>query len=384
MDALTRSPIAPAPPVAPLAAVGLRPRGRPLEVALDQVGPAWFTSVMGTGILAIGFALSPLRLPAFAALGRGLFVLDLGLFAAFVALWLAHVVRDPAATVATFRDPVRAQPWGAPPMACFTLCVGFLAIGTAFLPRTLCISLAQGLWLTGVGLAVLSATVVPYLMVTTHELTPADANGAWLLPVVPPIVASVPAALLAPTWPEALRPSALAIGYGLLGTGTALAAVLIVVFYARLLWHKVPEDALVMTMWLVVGPLGQSVAGMIALGTAARAVWPQLGVLLFGAGVAYGMLTWGFGVFWLGLALAVTLRASRKGISFTLGWWALTFPVGTLISGSDQLYGATGATLFALGAAGLLALLTVTWSVVASGSLRHARRAAQSITPRPR
>ena len=122
--------------------------------------------------------------------------------------------------------------------------------------------------------------------------------------------------------------------------------------------------------WIVVGPLGQSVAGVIALGTVSASVWPELGHGLFVTGVAFGMLVWGFGVYWLLMALAVTVRAARYHLPFSLGWWAFTFPVGTLTSGSYGLYAATHAAVFSAVGLMLLALLATTWSLVAVRSLR--------------
>lgn len=65
-----------------------------------------------------------------------------------------------------------------------------------------------------------------------------------------------------------------------------LAAIIIVIFYSRLTIHNVAEGALVTTMWLVIGPLGQSIAGIIALGGASQAIWPQFGRGLALAGLA--------------------------------------------------------------------------------------------------
>ncbi|MGD1065827.1 MAG: C4-dicarboxylate ABC transporter, partial [Vulcanimicrobiaceae bacterium] len=302
--------------------------GRLFAAAVARVGPVWFTSVMGTGILAIGLADAPLHLAALPLVARACFALALTLFVGFSALWAVRVAHEPRSLAASFADTAVAQTWGAPPMACFTIAVGLLVIAQPFAPA-LAIAAAQTLWVGGVALSLVVVFAVPYVMIVHHELAPQRAYGSWLLPVVPPIVASVPAALLAQTWPLAARTSILAFAYALLGLGIGLAALVIAVFYARLLFHKMPERALVPTLWIVIGPLGQSIAGLIALGAAAQHVLPSLGTALLHAGIAYGVLVWGFGLWWLAFALAATLRAAHEGLPFTLGWWALTFPVGT-------------------------------------------------------
>ncbi|GAC1409168.1 MAG: hypothetical protein NVSMB64_17860 [Candidatus Velthaea sp.] len=167
--------------------------------------------------------------------------------------------------------------------------------------------------------------------------------------------------------------------------GVILAAIIIVLFYGRLVYQKIPAAPLVPTMWIVVGPLGQSIAGILALGAAARNVWPQFGNGLALAGAIYGVLVWGFAMYWLAMAIAVTLRAVRAHLSFSLGWWAFTFPVGVLTAGTDALYTATHASLFAGSAVALLALLAGMWTLVAARTLRSALatsiEAFESTTP---
>jgi C4-dicarboxylate transporter/malic acid transport protein len=293
------------------------------------------------------------------------------LLALLLALWLAQAVRRPDRVRASLRDPLVAQSWGAPPMACFTIATGFLLIGAPRLGESVCLPAAQALWLVGLTGSIFSALAVPYLMFTSHQVGAETTYGSWLLPVVPPIVASVPGALLVSSWPSTCQGSMLALSYALWGLGVALAAILIVLFYSRLAYHKVPEGPLVTTLWLVVGPLGQSVAGINALGTAAAQVWPALAPALRAAGLVYGLPVWGFGIYWLTLAIVITLRAARAHLPFALGWWAFTFPVGVMTTGTYALYARTGAALFAGAGLCLLALLAAMWALVAGHTVRH-------------
>lgn len=340
----------------------------------EAVSPSWFTSVMGTGILGIGLVASPLAIPGAAVAGFAVWSLAALVFAVIAPLLVVRGFVAPGGLIATLRDRATIQLWGAPPMAAFTIATGLVLIAAPHGGGEVAIGAAQGLWVAGVILSLLSAFVVPYLMMTEHELKPEHALGAWLLPVVPPIVASVPAALLLPTFPLAFRSSILAFAYGMLGLGVALAALMTTVFFSRLLFAKVPHGPLAPSMWLVVGPLGQSIAGACALGASAASVWPAFGRGLQTEGLAYGVLVWGFAMYWLMLAIVTTLRAVRAGMPFTLGWWSFTFPVGVLIAGTNGLYAATGAMLFKVVATALLALLATTWPIVATHTARNAIR----------
>lgn len=343
-----------------------------LPRAIGMAGPAWFTSVMGTGILGIDIVASPLAIPHGEIVGGVVWALAAIELAVILPLLALRATLAPAGLAATFRDPAAAQLWGAPPMAAFTIAVGLMRIAVPHGGGDLAIAIAQVLWVAGAIGGLLTAFFVPLWAMTSYELRPERALATWLLPVVPPIVASVPAALLLPTFPVALQSSILALAYAMLGLGLALAALMIVEFFSRLLFAKLPTGAPAPSMWIVLGPLGQSIAGIYALGTAATAVWPAFGRGIESTGVAYGILVWGFGMYWLALAVVATLRAVRAGMPFTLGWWSFTFPVGVLVAGTDALYAATGAALFAVAATLLLALLAVNWVLVATKTMRTA------------
>jgi tellurite resistance protein TehA-like permease len=326
---------------------------------------------MGTGIVALGFWATPIPLPEplRAGLAMSFWLLALATLAALFVLSILKIVRNRAVTSG---ELAQMLPWGAPPMAAFTVAVGFLEIGPYLIPAGWCVAAAWVLSAGGVIGGSASALLVPLRLITSETSTLERIGGAWLLPVVPPIVASVPFALLTPLAPESLRPTMLALGYASLGAGLFLAAMVTVVFFLRLLLHRIPAAPLVPATWIVIGPIGQSIAGFIALGTAAQAVWPELGPLLRGAALLYGVVAWGFGLYWVGLASVVTLRMRRKGIPFTLGWWSFTFPVGVYTAGSVALYHLTGAALYAVAADALLVLLAGAWVIVASRTVRHA------------
>jgi tellurite resistance protein TehA-like permease len=345
------------------------------------VGPAWFSSVMGTGALGIGILASPIPIPAGGVLGPAIWSLAAVVFAVFFPLLTLRVLLSPSGFVALLRDPATAQLWGLPPMAAFSVVIGLVRIVAPHGGGEPAIVAAQALWIFGVAGSVFSAFIVPYLMITEHELRPEGVLGTWVLPVVPPVVAAVPAALLLPTFPAALRPSILVVAYAMLSIGLALTVLKIAVYYARLLFHKVPTGGLTPGMWLIVGPLGQSIAGAYALGSSATVIWPAFDRGFVVAAVVYGMFVWGFANYWLALAIIATLRAVRAGMPFTLRWWAFCFATGMLTAGTDALYTATGAGAFAIVAAAQLALLAAVWLLVATLTVRHALRFRISTRP---
>ena len=57
---------------------------------------------------------------------------------------------------------------------------------------------------------------------------------------------------------------------------------------------------------------------------------PMSATSAFGLGVIGEFILWGYGAWWLALAMLKTLRYLREGLPFNLGWWGFTFPLGSL------------------------------------------------------
>src|SRR5260370_11430518 len=55
---------------------------------------------------------------------------------------------------------------------------------------------------------------------------------------------------------------------------------------------------------------------------------PGIGEVAFGIGVIGGSMLWGYGIWWVLLALLTTWRYLQAGMLFNLGWWGFTFPIG--------------------------------------------------------
>ena len=135
--------------------------------------------------------------------------------------------------------------------------------------------------------------------------------------------------------------------------------------------HWQSGTARVPTLWIVLGPLGQSITVAGLLGTdAALAVDQNLADGMSVFAVIYGVPVWGFAVLWIGLATALTVRTVRRGMPFALTWWSLTFPVGTFVTGTTQLALHTGLPAFRVAAAIAYVALLGTWCLVALRTFR--------------
>jgi tellurite resistance protein TehA-like permease len=330
--------------------------------------PNWYASIMGTGIVATAAASLPVR-PA-------------GLRPFATVVWALAVVLLTGLTVATARrwratrghlgDPVMANFAGAPPMALLTVGAGTLLLGRDVIGLTAAVRVDAVLWAAGTIAGLVTAVVVPYRRITRRAA--GGAFGGWLMPVVPPMVSASAGALLVPYAPAGQpRLSLLLACYAMFGLSLIASLLVIIQIWDRLVRDGTGPAALAPTLWIVLGPLGQSITAANLLGGVAAQALPQpYAGALRAFGVLYGVPISGFAVLWGCLAAAVTVRAVRDHLPFSPAWWSFTFPVGTCVTGASGLALHTGSVLFRGAAVVLYAALVTAWVVVAARTVRLA------------
>ncbi|MCW2497808.1 TDT family transporter [Jatrophihabitans sp.] len=323
--------------------------------ALANVTPNWFATVMGTGIVAVAAVSVPLRLNGLRAAAEIVWVAAVLALAAVTTATALHWRRHPRRARMHLDDPLMAHFYGAVPMALLTVGAGTLLVGRDLLGLRAAVDLDWTLWILGGTGGLATAAVIPYRAVTRHRARPEQAFGGWLMSVVPPLVSASTGALLVPH--AALRQPMLVTCYGLFALGLALSAPVAIMVIARL---GAGPAALVPTVWIVLGPLGQSV-------TAANLLGGLGGQRAHDFGRYYGALAGTTALVWLGVAVRSTIARRPP---FALTWWSFTFPLGTCVTGASALARATGFEPLRLLSVTLFAGLVTAWLIVATRTLR--------------
>ncbi|MFF0465420.1 TDT family transporter [Streptomyces mexicanus] len=349
----------------------LRDLDRPTDLFRD-LGPNWYASVMGTGIVANAAGLLPFHVAGLRAFGTVVWALASVILVALTVAWAVHWVlhRDIARLHA--HHPVMSHFWGAPAMALMTVGAGTLSLGGDWIGTGVAVRVDSVLWAAGTLLGLVTSVWIPYLAMTEHEAREDSAFGGWLMPVVPPMVSAATGAALVSHVPAGQERLTLLLAcYAMFGISLFSSIIIITQLWSRLVHHKLGPAAMVPTLWIVLGPLGQSVTAANALGSVAHLALPApyaTGAAVFG--VVYGLPTWGFAMMWLALAARLTLRTARRHMPFALTWWSFTFPVGTCVTGTCLLAARLHSDALDVAAAGLYALLLAAWAVVAVRTLR--------------
>ena len=329
--------------------------------------PNWFTVTMGTGGFALVLHAAPLALPGKEALAAALWSLNIVLFAAMTALTAAQWLFYPQQARDVLCHPVLSMFFGAAPMGLATILNGLLIFAGPGWP----VRLAEALWWIDVALSCASGLGVPYLMFTRHQHRLERMTAVWLIPIVAAEVAAASGGLLAPHLDPDRGYQILLISYALWAFSVPLALSVLAILFLRLALHDLPEREFGASGWLALGPIGTGALGLILLGADAPAIFAAQGLASVGEtakglGVIGGLLLWGYGLWWLGLALLTTRRYLREGLPFNLGWWAFTFPLAVYTLGTFALARATGLGLFEVFGDALALALAAMWSIVAT------------------
>ena len=339
-----------------------------LSQAVRHFGPNWFAATMGTGVVALILGHFS-ALPLFYEAGRLLWLLNMGLFALFSALYLAHWLlhRETARSIAS--HPVLSMALGTIPMGLATIGNGFVLFGPeVFGP--VAIGIAHSIWWIDCALSLACGLGVPLLMMTRQTHSHAQMTGAWLLPLVAAEVAAVSGMLLAGHVPLADQSGVLLASLVLWACSVPLALGLVALLMVRMIIHGLPPASVAASCWLALGPIGTGALGMvlfsqIAPGALADGALAPLAPALAGASLLLGTLLWGYGLWWVGLATLITARYFAAPVPFNLGWWAYVFPLGVFALATLALANSWGSrTLHMLGLVLVMALLG-SWLAVA-------------------
>lgn len=189
-------------------------------------------------------------------------------------------------------------------------------------------------------------------------------NPAWFIPPVGLIVIPIAGVTIAASYMGVFRDVLLSFNLLSWGAGFFLYLALHAVAMYRLILHDPLPGNLIPTLWINLGPVG---AGSTSLINIAKVVSPSL-VKIF---TVFASFLWGLGIWWLAIAIAMTIYyIVKRKFSYALSWWAFTFPLGAFISSSYAIGNGLGLmTIYGVGFC-LLWLLMVFWVVTFIRSLK--------------
>ncbi|WP_419794839.1 TDT family transporter [Pseudomonas palleroniana] len=358
---------------------------RPREV-IRQFTPNWFAATMGTGVLALALAQLPVNVPGLYAVAEALWMFTIGLFVVFSGLYAARWVMYFQEARRIFGHSTVSMFFGTIPMGLATILNGLLLFG---LPRwgSDVLPLAQTLWWLDVAMALACGVLIPFMMFTRQEHSIDQMTAVWLLPVVAAEVAAASGGLLAPHLADAHGQLVMLVtSYVLWAFSLPVAFSILTILMLRMALHKLPHANMAASSWLALGPIGTGALGMLLLGGDAPAIFaanglPGVGEMANGLGLVAGITLWGFGLWWLLIAVLITLRYLRAGIPFNLGWWGFTFPLGVYALATLKLASVLHLGFFSVFGSALVLALALMWLIVAKRTVQGAYKGELFVSP---
>ena len=358
---------------------------RPIE-AIRQFTPNWFAATMGTGILSLALVQFPLSIPGLRSIAEGLWILNIVLFCIFSGLYMTRWIMFFDEAKQIFGHSTVSMFFGTIPMGLATIINGLLVFG---IPRwgSSIIPLAEMLWWLDVGMALACGVLIPYMMFTRQDHSIDQMTAVWLLPVVAAEVAAASGGLLAPHLIDTGAQFVMLItSYVLWAYSVPVALSILVILLLRMALHKLPHENMAASSWLSLGPIGTGALGMLVIGADAPAIFAVqgmagIGVVAQGIGLISGLLFWGLGLWWLVMAILITVRYFKADVPFNLGWWGFIFPIGVYAVTTLKLGTVLHSSFFSIFGGCLVFLLAVLWLIVAYRTVVGAYRGNLFVSP---
>ncbi|WP_053853123.1 TDT family transporter [Streptomyces sp. NRRL B-24085] len=356
-----------------------------MVTAVRHLGPNWYAAVMGTAIVATAGVALPVHLPGLRTICATVWLLSLVLLLALLGARALHWRHHADQARAHLLDPATAPFYGCLAMALLAVGGGALTVGRDWIGTTAAVALDAVLFTAGTAVGLAAAVAVPYLMAVRQKAEPGQVTPVWLLPLVAPMVSAALGPLLVPHLPAGEPRETLLLGcFALFGLSLLATLLMLPLVFARTVTGGPLPLALTPTLFLVLGPLGQSTTAAGKFADVAPGVVPAPYSEGFGVlAVLYGVPVMGFALLWLALAAAHVVRARRHGMRFAMTWWAFTFPVGTCVTGAEALARHTGLVGYDWLATGLYAALVAAWATAAVHTVRGLVSGALLAGPRP-
>ena len=345
-------------------------RRRGISDIVRHFTPNWFTVTMGTGVLALALNQFVGAIPGLHWIALAFWAFNIALFALFSVLYAARWIFYFNDARRIFAHSVASMFFGAIPMGLVTIINGFVVFGIPLWGHS-ALTIAYALWWIDVAMSVACGLLIPFFMFTRQDHSVERMTAVWLLPVVAAEVAAASGGLLVPNLPVSDGYGVLLLSYVLWAMSVPLAMSILVILVLRLALHKLPERDMAVSGWLALGPIGTGALGLLLLGADAPQVFAAAGLssvgdVAFGIGVIGGTILWGYGIWWLLLAILKTISYALEGMPFNLGWWGFTFPLGVYALATLALAHATHLAFLSIVGAAFVTCLAVLWIVVAA------------------
>ncbi len=287
--------------------------------------PSWFASVMGTGILAITSMFYSQYLPFLKDVAYFLFYFNVVLFFVLLVPWLLRWIFFKKEAMADLEHPILSNFYATIAVAMLVLASNFIVIGKDM-------AVGEVFWFAGAFSTIFFGLLTPFIMFRGEHVKLDHISPAWFIPPVGLIVIPIAGSLIIPQFSGMVQEFVIFLNYFGWGAGFFIYLSLLAVCMYRFILHHPLPSTLAPTIWINLGPIG---AGTIAL---INLVKNSAFVTIKEPFFVFGLIFWGFGIWWVMMAIIMTLHYVKKlKLPYAMSWWAFTFPLGAYVAASHSV-----------------------------------------------
>jgi C4-dicarboxylate transporter/malic acid transport protein len=337
---------------------------------IKHFSPAWFAVVMGTGGLANLLYVLSAKLSFLKPVAQMLFWLNVFMFVLLLVPWLLRWFMHFKPLAQDLRHPMMSNFFVMMPASAVVLGTNFFIIGKEYFKIGFVSGLGLVLWIVGSILTLAISVFVMFNIFSQENIDLEHVNFSWFIP--PVLGALLP--ILGIWLINAYLVSNLGLAHVInivdivfYGIAITLFIILAAVILNRFIFHKMPQDSLLPTFWIILGPVWLGSTALMDLADSAKLLnlVSSVDILKFVA-----IIFWGFGLWALLLTVSITVYYIRRGkIPFTLSWWAFIFPLAAYALASYNVYDYTKIDLVYWYTLFLAALLTFLWVLTSTNTL---------------
>lgn len=331
---------------------------------VQHFSPAWFAAVMGTGGLASVLFSWGGTLPWSGLLGTWLASINAVFLVLFLVPWLTRWLMHPEDVRRDLDHPILGNFFVTLPVAVMIVANTVVLMGRAVLGGAVLYALVLTAWWAGVaGVGILSI-YVGYNLLRADQIPPHFMNLSWLITpvaaVVMPLIGN-PLVTMMQVRHSLWTGTVHLVNLSFYGMGIVLFLFIGSITFSRLMQHALPPAEAAPTFWITLGPVGVGTIGLMGLADVSK----SLGMLASTVELyLLAVALWGFGLWALGLAVAITWHYARRGgVPFSLSWWAFIFPLAAYTLSAMRVADYFGSGVIKVYAAALTLLLVALWSV---------------------
>lgn len=292
---------------------------------VKNFSPSWFASVMGTGILAITSMFYSQYIPFLKDAAYFFFYFNVFLFFILLVPWVLRWIFFKKEAMADLEHPVISNFYATVAIAIVVLAANFIVIGKDII-------VGEIFWFIGTFATIFFGLLTPYLMFRGEHVKLEHINPAWFIPPVALMVIPLVGNSLINQFSGMAQEFVIFLNYFGWGAGFFIYLSLLAISMYRFILHHPLPNTLAPTIWINLGPIG---AGTIAL---INLVKNSAFVTIKEPFFVFGLIFWGFGIWWVMMAIIMTLHYVKKlNLPYAMSWWAFTFPLGAYVAASHSV-----------------------------------------------